>query len=298
MIDTEKLFALFLKNFSILHSMTKFLYVLLTTAFLLTSILTTNAFAETDFKKIQGDDLKNNPIPLDILKKIEIARKQFEQTKENEQKRTEQQKLIDEQRTLAKISLNEELQRMEKKYEEFTPKNAYARYVSTINSTNTGIFWDQFNYLNIKVAIAKEARDSILQQGGTYADAMKQYVNYAKMSKIEMLNVIRDLNIKHDFAQEEIQLNFDMDGKLPRYENDLESPCYGCTAKISKVQVNLEQSVPIQIISFEKPFTKISDLQNTLSELQTAFMESKDIVAQKKMVFEMNNVVSQIKDLE
>lgn len=149
MIDTEKLFALFLKNFSILHSMTKFLYVLLTT-FLLTSILTTNVFAETDFKKIQGDDLKSNPIPLDILKKIEIARKQFEQTKENEQKRTEQQKLIDEQRTLAKISLNEELQRMEKKYEEFTPKNAYARYVSTINSTNTGIFGINSTILTLK----------------------------------------------------------------------------------------------------------------------------------------------------
>jgi hypothetical protein len=261
------------------------------------SVLTTNAFAETDFKKIQGDDLKDNPVSLDILKKIEITRKQFEQTKENEQKRTEQQKLIDEQRTLAKTSLNEELKRMKMKYEEFTPKNAYDRYVSSINSTNPGIFWDQFNYLSAKLTIAKEARDSILQQGGTYADAMKQYVHFAKMSKIEMLNVIRDLNIKHNLAQEEIQSNFDINGNLPRYENDFEAPCYGCTEKISKIQVSSGQSIPVQIKSFEKPITKINDLRDSLSELQKAFVESKDVIAQKKMVFEMNNLVNQIKEL-
>jgi len=270
----------------------------MTTVFLLMSILTTNAFAETNFNKIQGEDLKNNPVSLDILKKIEIARKQFEQTKENEQKRTEQQKLIDEQRTLAQTSLNNELKRMEKKYEEFTPINAYARFVSSVNSTNPGIFWDQFNYLNTKVAIAKEARDSVLQQGGTYSDAMKQYVHYAKMSKIEMLNVIKDLNIKHNLAHEDIQSNFDINGKLPRYDNDLEAPCYGCTAKISKIQVSSEQSVPAQIKSFEKSPTKINDLQDTLSELQKAFVESKDVIAQKKMVFEMNDLVNQIKELK
>jgi len=134
---------------------------------------------------------------------------------------------------------------MEKTYEEFTPKNAYVRYVSSVNSTNPEIFWDQFNYLSSKIVLAKEARDSILQQGGTYADTMKQYVHYAKMSKIEMLNVVRDLNIKHDLAQEEIQSNFDIDEKLPRYENDLEATCYGCTEKISKIPVNSEQSFAI-----------------------------------------------------
>jgi len=277
--------------------MTKLLHISLATVFLLTSLLTSNAFAETDFKKIQGDDLKNNPISLDILKKIEIARKQFEQTQENDQKIIEQQKLIDKQRTLAKTSLNEELKRMEAKYEAYTPKNAYDRYVASTNSTNPGIFWDQFGYLNTKLTIAKEAKDSILQQGGTYADAMKQYVNYAKMSKIEMLNVIRDLNIKHNLAQEEIQSNFDINGNLPRYENDFEAPCYGCMEKISKIQVG-SQSIPVQIKTFEKPITKTNDLRNSLSELQKAFVESKDIIAQKKMVFEMNNLVSQIKELK
>jgi len=298
MIETEKLSVFFLKNFTISHLMTKFLYVSMTTVFLLMSVLTTNAFAETNFQKIQGSDIQNNPVSLDILKKIEIARQQFKEAKEVEQKRSEQQKLIDEQRTLAKTSLNEELKRMEKKYEDFTPTNAYARYVSNINSTNPEIFWDQFNYLSTKITLAKDARDSILQKGGTYNEAMKQYVKYAKMSKIEMLNVIRDLNIKHNFAQVNIQSNFDINGKLPRYENDLEAPCYGCTEKISKIQVNSEQTVPVQMTTFVKTPTKISELRDTLSELQKAFVASKDVIAQKKIVFEMNNVVSQIKELE
>jgi hypothetical protein len=256
-----------------------------------------SAFAADDFKKIEGDELKN-PISLEILKKIEASKKKFEIAQELQQKRIEQQKLIDEQRTLAKISLQEELKRMDKKYDDFTPQNAFARYVSSMNSTHHGIYWDQFNYLQAKVTLAKEARDSVLQQGGTYTDAMKQYIKYAKMSKIEMLNVIRDLNIKYDFANEDIQSNFDVDGKLPRYENDLEAPCYGCTAKISKVQINSDQSVPIHVISLESKPTKIDELRDSLSELQKAFLYSKDVIAQKKMVFEMNQIVSQIQELK
>jgi len=278
--------------------MTKFLYATLTATMILISVTTSGAFAQTDFTTIEGNEIKNNPISQDILKKISISKNQFERAKEIEQKKTEQKKFVDEQRALAQKSLNLELQRMEKKYEEFTPENAFARYVSGLNSTHYGIFWDQFDYLNAKVSLARDARDTVLKHGGTYTDAMKQYVKFAKMPKIEMLNLLRDLNLKHGFAQEETQSNFDIDGKLPRYENDLEAPCYGCTAKITKVQVGLDQTVPIKYKTFEPKPTKAEDLQSVLSNLQKTFLESKDVTAQMKVVSEMNEIVRQIHELK
>lgn len=276
--------------------MTKLLYASIIASVIVMSVFSVNAFAQSDFKKIDGDDL-NNPISQDILAKIEFAKKQFLQAKETENKRNAQQKLIDEQRTLSQESLKQELQRMEKTYEEFTPRNAFAKYVSNLNATNHGIFWDQFDYLHAKVSLARDARDSILKQGGTFSEAMKQYVQFAKMPKIEMQNIVRELNIKHNLAQEDIQSNFDINGKLPRYENDIEAPCYGCTAKISKVQIDSKQSVPITRIVFEPKTTQITDLKDSLSDLQNQFLESKNIIAQKKMVFEMNEIIKRIQEL-
>ena len=277
--------------------MTRLLYASIIASVIVMSVFSTNAFAQSDFKKIEGDEL-NNSISQDILAKIELSKKQFLQTKEIENKRNAQQELIKEQREIAQKSLKQELQRMEKTYEGFSPKNAFAKYVSNLNVTNNDIFWDQFDYLQTKITLARDARDSVLKQGGTFSDAMKQYVQYAKMPKIEMQNIERELNIKHNLAQEDIQSNFDINGKLPRYENDMEAPCYGCTAKISKVKIDSNQSVPITRTAFEPKPTQITELKDSLSDLQKQFLESRNIIAQKKMIFEMNEIIKQIQILK
>ena len=68
--------------------------------------------------------------------------------------------------------------------------------------------------------------------------------------------------------------------------------------KISKVQISSEQSVPIKRIIFEQKPTKVNDLRESLSELQSEFLESRDVIAQKKMVFEMNNLIKNIQELK
>lgn len=273
--------------------MTRLLYASIIASVIIMSVFSTNAFAQSDFKKIEGNEL-NNSISQDILAKIELSKKQFLQAKEIENKRNAQQEFINEQREIAQKSLKQELQRMEKTYEGFSPKNAFAKYVSNLNATNNEIFWDQFDYLQTKITLARDARDSVLKQGGTFSDAMKQYVQYAKMPKIEMQNIVRELNIKHNLAQEDIQSNFDINGKLPRYENDMEAPCYGCTAKISKVKIDSNQSVPVTRTAFEPKPTQIIELKDSLSDLQKQFLESRNIIAQKKMIFEMNEIMKQI----
>ena len=278
--------------------MTRILYVsIIATAFLV-SYFAPSVFAQTSFQKIEGNEINANPISQDILAKIELSKKEFLNTQETKKTRDAQQKYIEEQRLLAKQSLESQLQRMEKDYEEFTPRNAFTKYVTKLNATNYDIFWDQFDYLQAKISIAREARDSVLDNGGSYYEAMKQYVKYANMPKIEMQNIIKELNVKHNLAQVDIQSYFDANGKLPRYENDLESPCYGCDAKISKLQINADQSVPIKRIDIQQKPSPIQDLRNSLSDLQNTFLKSRDILEQKKIISEMNTVVQQIRNLE
>lgn len=264
------------------------------------SISASQAYAEneTEFEKNAVEDIKNNPIAEKILKNIEIARKEFSNIKEKEKKTEEYKKLIKEQRKAAQVSLEEAITRMNAKYEEFTPQNAFAKYVSGINSTHQEIYWDQFSYLNAKVTLAKDARDAVLKNGGTYTDAMKEYFKYAKMSKIEMLNVIKELNIKHGFTNKDTQSYFDPNGKLPRFENDLNAPCYGCNSKITKV---MKDSTMVSITAEKiKPITqseKIINLNGKLSALQKDFVNSKDIIKQKTMVNKMNDIIKQIQKI-
>lgn len=297
MIESNNFYVFFLSIFSCLYLMTKLLYASIIASVIALSIFSTNAFAQSDFKKIDSDEIQNNPVLQDILAKIEQSKKQFLQAKEIENKRNVQQKFIDQQRAIAQESLQQELQRMEKNYEEFTPRNAFAKYVSNLNATHHGIFWDQFDYLHAKISVARDVRDSVIARGGTFSDAMKQYVKFAKMPKVEMQNIVRDLNLKHDLAQKETQSNFDIHGKLPRFENDIEAPCYGCIAKISSVKLD-SSLVPITRTVIEPKSTSAIGLEDSLSELQKQFLESRNIIEQKKILFEMNGIVKQIQDLK
>lgn len=278
----------------------KTLFVMLLSIMITVSISSSQSYAETDtkFTKIQGNDLENNPMTKNILKNIEIARKQFAAIKEKEKQEDGHQKHIKEQRIAAQASLDEAVARMNDTYEEFTPRNAFAKYVSGFNATHQGIYWDQFDYLNTKITLAKDARDTVLENGGTYFDAMREYSKYAKMTKVEMLNVIKDLNIKHNFTDKKTQSYFDVNGKLPRVEDDLNAPCYNCEAIMTKVKITASYISPV-ITEKLKPISQsdqIVNLKNKLSEIQKDFVSSKNIIEQKKIVYDMNNILKQIQE--
>jgi len=280
--------------------MTKILQVMVLTIMMSMVVPLSQSYGETnnDFTKSEGNDIANNPLAKSILKNIEIARKQFANTVQKEKEKNDYQNMIDTQRKAAQASLEEELSRMNTTYEQFTPQNAFAKYVSGKSETFQGIYWDQFDYFNSKITLANDARNTVLENGGTYVDAMKEYSKYARMPKIEMQNVIKDLNVKHGFSDSQTQSYFDANGKLPRFEDDTSSPCYGCEASISKVKIGDTEIIPINAekikpISQSEQFVSLKD---KLSELQKDFVNSKDIIKQKTIAHEMNSVVKQIQE--
>lgn len=218
---------------------------------------------EYEFNVIEGDDIKNDPTAQHILKQIELSKKILAQLQsERITPLTEHQKFVEEQRKIAQEKLDVEVQRMNKKYEAFTPENAFASYVSNKPDYMQKFYWDQFNYLNNKVSLAKQQRDFILENGGSYQQAQQIFIQYATFPKSEVKSVFDELVEKHDlydhyageidsdkwYPEEAVQLFESWSKKDNQNENIAD-------VQITKeLSTNKETNETIQNISFESAF--------------------------------------------
>ena len=194
-----------------------FVFVLVTISAINTNNL---AFAQTtsEFTVLTGDQL-NSPLGQSMLEKIEQSKKILADLLAGKQSvLTEQQKFVEQQRKIANERLQEDLARMEDKYKDYTPRAAFSKFLAGINSTHHDIYWGQFNYMDNKVQLARKAMNEVLQNGGTYQEARQAYFEMATITRVEMIQVNQELNIKYGFADPEIQKTFDKYGKLPRTE--------------------------------------------------------------------------------
>ncbi|MFB5610932.1 MAG: hypothetical protein ACE5RT_03915, partial [Nitrosopumilaceae archaeon] len=129
----------------------------------------------------------------------------------------------------------------------------------------------------------------VLENGGTFFEGQKEYYKYASMTRVEMVNLIEDFNVQHGFAEQNIQEYFDAYGKLPRYEDDADAPCYGCENKHAK---NTSTQT-----SFNDNKNTLQGLKDRLSELRAEFFDEKQTEQKMQLVNSMNEVVKQIQKL-
>jgi len=237
-----------------------------------------------------SDTLKKNPLAMKIIAEMEAQKLRYQQLSEEklpEVPLTKNQIEIEENRKLSEEILQEDLKSMDKKYIDFTPKNAFEKFVSKLNSEYHGIFWDQFDYLNAKVQLALAAKNQVLENGGSFYEAQQEYFKYASMPRLEMISYIQELNVKYGFADSNIQSNFDANGKLPRFEEDKDAPCYGCESQVITISNNIEID----------PKAEIKILQEQLSDLRQEFLNSNDIEEKKFLVNSLNDTVKKIQNL-
>ncbi len=264
------------------------------------------AFAESDGGSTLkvSDKLKKNPLAMQIIAEMEAQKLRYKQLSEESVPKilpTREQILIEENRKISEEMLQDDLDSMNKEYLDFTPKNAFAKFVEKLNSSHHGIFWDQFDYLNAKVQLAIAAKKDVLENGGTFYEAQREYFKYASMPRLEMISYIQELNVKYGFAQEDIQSNFDPNGKLPRFEEDKDAPCYGCenleSVDDSNSQANENEITEIGFNSEIDPRAEIKYLQEKLSNLRQAFLKSENINEKKYLVDSLNDTVKKIQEL-
>lgn len=264
------------------------------------------ALAESDSTPtiLVSEKLKNDPFAMKIIAEMEAQKLRYKQISEGKTPTTpiipltQEQIEVENTRKIVNERLQEDLNSMNKKYLDFTPRNAFAKFVKTVNETYHGIFWDQFDYLEAKVQLAIAAKNVVLENGGSFYDAQREYFKYASMPRVDMISYIKELNIKHGFANEDIQSNFDKNGKLPRFEDDDDAPCYGCENVNSNDESNQDGEITNVINNVQvKPKSEITILQEELADLRQQFFKATDLEEKKSLVNSLNETVKKIQNL-
>ena len=210
---------------------------------------------EYNFTVLTGDELINNPLASQILQNIELAKQRLAEQQEKQRLAEEYQIFLDEQRSIVQQLLQNDLDRMNNDYAEFTPKASFESFLTGIDSTVHDIFWGQFNYQQQKAQAGQEAMKAVLDSGGSLEEARQAYFQKAATTQTEIIEVNKNLNIKYGFADAETQVQFDEFGKLPR--SDSESSIIN-DDNTDEEMVSPEVNTP-KIIVHDEPKTKHFD---------------------------------------
>lgn len=173
---------------------------------------------QTQFQSqsITGDALKNNPMAQKILLEIEYSKKQIAELQKNQKDAEENKKLIDQQRLIAAQLEKQAQQLMDLNNLPHTPTVAFRSFVSTVNNTKIqNVFWGEYNFTAQRVYAGNAAMKKVLDNGGTWEEAMQEFTKYAAIRHSELIQVNSNLNTQYGLADINIQKNFNENGMLP-----------------------------------------------------------------------------------
>lgn len=177
---------------------------------------TTQIFAIESDEIKATEKIKSNPTMMQILKKIEQSKKILAEMQEASKIQSQQSNAIREARNIANARLNEEMNRMNKDVEPFTPQNAFAKFVAKKPIEVQGIYVSMFNYQQDKIKSAQSIRDQILASGGKTKDAWDTYYKNSATSRVQMISLNKDFNVRYANSDAKLQQVFDVKGKIPR----------------------------------------------------------------------------------
>jgi len=161
-----------------------------------------------------NNNINQDSVASKILKSVEVAKNrqavQDAKIKQNE----EEKRFVDGQRVLANQQLQTDLQGWFAQFNPFTPRNAYASFISQVNENVAGIFWGQFNFTEQKTNNGLAAQNTVLQNGGSNDQARNAFFQNASSSRTEIIQVNKDLNLEYGNASNDVQSKFDKYGNL------------------------------------------------------------------------------------
>ena len=185
------------------------------------------AFAEsnTNIKPVilVADHLKNNPFAMKIITEMEAQKLRYKQQQEQSRVQQEQvnvqQTELEKNRIIAKQRLAERVQDLIDKTKEYTPQASFARFVEKKPEYTHAVFWGMFDYMQGKVDTARAAMKEVIENGGSLKEARDAYFEHASTKRVQLIQVVKDLNIQHGLADKSVQDTFDEYGKLPRFND-------------------------------------------------------------------------------
>ena len=176
---------------------------------------TNNDDVTTNEQITLSDDLANNPLAQDILKKIEQTKKWITELEERNYEQLEKQRELEDKRQQSLAKLNQDLKEWESLWDYYSPKNSYERFVDKIpDSQVKEVFWDQFEFKEQKVKAGRDALKKVIADGGSLRDARQAYLAAAETKRIELIEANSQFNVKHNLAYYNQQILFDRQGQL------------------------------------------------------------------------------------
>ena len=191
-------------------------FVVLVGMFIVVSITGSQVFAqvETSEQMTLSGDLENDPVAQDILKKIEQTKQWIAELEQREYEKIQAQKFLDERRAVALDSLNKDLEAWEDLWVNYTSKNSFERFVNKKPSFVQDVFWDQFEFKEMKVNAGRAALKQVIADGGSLKEAREAYLKAAETKRIELIEANAQFNVKHNLAYYSQQILFDVQGKF------------------------------------------------------------------------------------
>ena len=185
----------------------------------LISFVTQDVFGQTQENKVSeqttlSGDLANNPVAQDILRKIEQTKQWITDLEKRDYEKTLAQKLLEEKRAIALERLNYDLEQWEILWSNYTSRASFERFVDDKPSEVRGVFWDQFEFKEMKVNAGRDALKQVIANGGTMREARDAYIKAAETKRIELIEANTQFNIKHNLAHYKEQLLFDRQGEF------------------------------------------------------------------------------------
>ena len=195
---------------------TKLLCLLLTgiVSFSFLQIAYAQSFSDPETQVTLSDDLLNDPIAQDLLKKIEQTKKMINDLKQKEFEENQAKENLQEMRDISVKLLNHDLDELERLWEKHSSRNSFETFVNKKPSYVEGIFWDQFEFKEQKVNAARIAMNEVLTNGGTMYDAREAYNNAATTLRVELIEMNAQINVKHNLADHAEQQLFNSAGQL------------------------------------------------------------------------------------
>ncbi len=173
------------------------------------------SFADDSEQITLSGDLANNPVAQDILKKIEQTKKWIKELEEKNYEALEAKKELETKRAQALEKLNQDLSEWEALWEYYSPKNSFSRFVDTVEEPQIKeVFWDQFEFHQIKVDAGRDALKKVLANGGSLKEAHQAYHKAAETKRIELIEANSIFNVNHNLAYYNQQIMFNKQGQF------------------------------------------------------------------------------------
>ena len=175
-------------------------------------------------QKLQSQPVQPSKVPVQTtMTKILGQAKQFqERIAAQEKKRQElqaQQQLIQQQREAAYSNLLTDLTKMDLETLPNAPRNVFAAFLTTVDEGVHAIYWSQFELTEKISQEAHQAKLKALQSGMSSPDAMKVFQKKAVISRDQLIEHNKNIQIQYGHADKSVQDKFDKNGKLPRTDD-------------------------------------------------------------------------------